>query len=123
MPFSIRGSAVADSEILPASTPIEGGQHNVSVATDVAVVTAGIPAALGGLSVDIAKSKKLGIVGWLAIGWMVVVALMVIVPGIFPVTSLHDRSIEAITNDDFSPSLQHPLGLDTSGYDMLTKVV
>jgi peptide/nickel transport system permease protein len=110
-----------ETELLP-SAPIEGGTHDVSIATDAAVVTAGMPAALG-VSVDVAKSKRLGIVGWFAIGWLVLVALMALVPGIFPVTGLHDRSIDAITNDKFSPSLAHPLGLDTSGYDMMTKVV
>lgn len=108
---------------LAADKPIEGGGHDVSVATDAAVISAGIPAAIPGVSVDIAKSKKLGIVGWFAIGWMAIVLLMAIAPGIFPVTGLHDRSIDAITNDKFSPSLGHPLGLDTSGYDMLTKVI
>ena len=108
---------------LVGEKPLEGGQHNVSIATDAAVMAAGVPAAIGGLSVDIAKSKRLGIVGWFAIGWLGIVVLMAVVPGIFPVTGLHSRSIDAITNDSFGPSLNHPLGLDVSGYDMLTKVV
>jgi len=102
--------------------PLEGGGHDVSIATDAAVMTAAVPAAIGS-SIDIARSKRLGIMGWVAIGWMALVMLMVIVPGIFPVPGLHERSIDAITNDSFGPQKGHPLGLDTSGYDMLTKVI
>jgi len=61
--------------------------------------------------------------GWFAIIWLGLVVLMALVPGIFPVTSLHSRSIEAITTDSFGPSLHHPLGLDVSGYDLLTRVI
>jgi peptide/nickel transport system permease protein len=112
-----------DAGLVGAEKPIEGGHHNVSIATDAAVVTAGVPAAIGPVSVDIAKSKRLGIVGWFAIGWLAIVLLMAVVPGIFPIHGLHERSIDAITTGKFGPSLSHPLGLDVSGYDMLTKVV
>ena len=113
--------ADADLNAPAVPQPIEGGHRNVSIATDAAVMVAAMPAAIGG--VDVAKSKRLGIMGWFAIVWMALVALMAIVPGIFPVTSLHSRSIDAITSDSFGPSLQHPLGLDVSGYDLLTKVI
>src|SRR3954447_24620686 len=127
MPFSIRGSAVADQDVNDAwttGTPhtIEGGTPEVSIATDAAVMTAAVPAAIGS-SVDVSRSKRLGIVGWIAIGWMALVLLMVVAPGIFPVPGLHERSIDAITNDSFGPQKGHPLGMDTSGYDMLTKVI
>ena len=101
-------------------TPIHGGHRNVSVATDAAVIAAGVPAAIG---VDIAKSKRLGIMGWFAITWVTLVALMALVPWAFPVTDLHSRSIDAITTGSFGPSLEHPLGLDVSGYDLLTRVI
>ena len=101
--------------------PIEGGHREVSVATDAAVVTAGVPAAIGG--VEKAKSKRLGVMGWLAVIWVGLVVLMVFLPGIFPVTDLKSRSVEAITSQSFGPSLDHPLGLDVSGYDLLTKII
>jgi peptide/nickel transport system permease protein len=114
---------VADADLNPpaASPPIEGGHRNVSVATDAAVLVAAVPAAIGG--VDVARSKRLGIMGWFAIIWLGLVVLMAIAPGVFPVTSLHSRSIDAIVNDSFGPSLRHPLGLDVSGYDLLTRVI
>lgn len=101
-------------------TPILGGKSGVSLATDASVVTANLPAAIG---LDIARSKRLGVMGWLALVWIALVALMAIVPGVFPVTDLHDRSVEAITSKSFGPSLAHPLGLDVSGFDLLTKVI
>jgi peptide/nickel transport system permease protein len=80
-----------------------------------------LPSAIGGI--DIARSKKLGVMGWFAVIWLGLVVLMALVPGIFPVTDLHSRSIDAITNDSFGPSLAHPLGLDVSGYDLLTRII
>jgi peptide/nickel transport system permease protein len=102
---------------------MDGGSHDVSVATNAAVVAAGVPAAIGGLSVERSRSKRLGIMGWLAMIWVGLVVLMTFVPGIFPVTDLHSRSVEAIVNKQFGPSLAHPLGLDVSGYDLLTRVI
>ena len=113
--------ADADLNAPPVPQPVEGGHRNVSVATDAAVVVAAMPAAIGG--VDIARSKRFGIMGWFAMIWLSLVALMAIVPGIFPITDLHSRSVDAIVNDHFGPTLRHPLGLDVSGYDLLTKVV
>jgi len=84
------------------------------------VVDAAIPAAIG---VDIARSKRLGVMGWLALVWVTLVVLMALVPGVFPVTSLHSRSVHLIVTDHLGPSWRHPLGLDNSGYDLLTKVI
>jgi peptide/nickel transport system permease protein len=75
------------------------------------------------VEVEKARAKRLGIMGWLAIGWLVLVALMAIAPGIFPVPGLKERSREAVLNDDFGPQPGHWLGLDTSGFDMTTKVI
>lgn len=103
-----------------SSAPIEGGHREVSVATDAAVVSSALPTAIG---VDVAKSKRLGIMGWLALLWVVLILLMAFVPWAFPVTDLRARSLDAIRAQSFGPSLDHPLGLDVSGYDLLTKVV
>lgn len=92
-------------------------------AVDPGLVVPGTLAAAVPVTVDRAKSKRLGIVGWFAVVWVVLVALMAIVPGIFPVTDLHTRSVEAITTQEFGPTLDHPLGLDVSGYDLLTRVI
>lgn len=75
------------------------------------------------VSVERAKSKRLGVVGWFAIVWLVIVALMAVVPGIFPVPDLLERSRDAVVEKNFSPQPGHWLGLDNSGYDMASKVV
>jgi peptide/nickel transport system permease protein len=104
---------------LVVEPPILGGASGAAIA-------AGVSGALGGVApvrVDRARTKKLGVLGWCAIGWLGIVALMAIVPTFFPVPSLHTRSVDALLSDHYGPSLAHPLGLDTSGYDMMTKVV
>ena len=75
------------------------------------------------VSVERAKSKRLGLFGWLAIIWLGLVALMAIAPGIFPVPDLLERSRDAVIAKDFGPQPGHWLGLDNSGYDMAAKVI
>ncbi|MGH2685414.1 MAG: ABC transporter permease [Actinomycetota bacterium] len=73
--------------------------------------------------VERAATKRLGIMGWLAVGWLALVAIMVVAPGIFPIPDLDERSVEALRAREFGPSSGHPLGIDGSGYDMMAKVV
>lgn len=73
--------------------------------------------------VSLAKTKRLGPIGWLAIIWLVLVALMAFVPQLFPVPGLTERFPEALRERDFGPTAGHPLGFDTSGRDLLAKLV
>ena len=73
--------------------------------------------------IEKARTKKLGIMGWIAIGWLVLVAIMTIAPGVFPIPALDERSVEALRSKNFGPQSGHLLGIDGSGYDMLAKVV
>lgn len=73
--------------------------------------------------VDEAGTKRLGIFGWFAIGWMVLVALMAIVPWIFPVAEVDQRFREPIINDSYGPQGRHIFGFDDSGFDMVSKVI
>lgn len=73
--------------------------------------------------VSVSKSKRLGPIGWLAIIWLVLVALMAAVPQLFPVPSLTERFPESLRERNFGPTAGHPLGFDTSGRDMLAKVI
>ena len=77
----------------------------------------------GDVKVEKAKSKRLGLLGWLAVGWMVLVVLMALVPTLFPIPALTERSRDAIVNENFGPQSGHWLGVDGSGYDMASKVV
>lgn len=73
--------------------------------------------------VTLSKTKRLGPIGWLAIFWLALVALMAFVPQLFPVPDLTERFPEALRNRDFGPTAGHPLGFDSSGRDLLSKVV
>jgi peptide/nickel transport system permease protein len=73
--------------------------------------------------VTLSKTKRLGPIGWLAILWLTLVALMAVVPQLFPVPDLTARFPEALRERDFGPTSGHPLGFDTSGRDLLSKLV
>ena len=74
-------------------------------------------------TVTLSKTKRLGPIGWLAIIWLAIVALMAFVPQLFPVPGLTERFPEALRDRDFGPTAGHPLGFDTSGRDLLSKLV
>lgn len=74
-------------------------------------------------TVSLSKSKRLGPIGWLAIIWLAIVALMAFVPQLFPVPGLTERFPDALRDRDFGPTAGHPLGFDTSGRDLLAKLV
>jgi peptide/nickel transport system permease protein len=77
----------------------------------------------GDSTVSLSKTKRLGPIGWLAIVWLVLVALMALVPQLFPVPGLTERFPETLQTRDFGPTSGHPLGFDTSGRDLLAKLV
>jgi peptide/nickel transport system permease protein len=70
-----------------------------------------------------ARTKKLGVFGWLAIVWLALVVLMALVPTLFPVPAVDERFREPIISDSFGPQGSHFLGFDDSGFDMASKVV
>jgi peptide/nickel transport system permease protein len=110
----------------PDPGPISHDAEAPLVAVDPGLVVPGTPAAAAvpaPVEVERSRSKRLGIFGWFAIVWLVLVALMAIVPGIFPGPGLYERSREAIVAQDFGPSADHWLGVDNSGYDLMTKVI
>jgi len=112
------GDAIHDRDLI-AGAPVSPTELDVVVAEAVdAVIVVDTEA-----EIERAATKRLGIMGWLAIGWMALVALMTIAPGLFPIPSLDERSIEALRSGNFGPQSGHPLGIDGSGYDMAAKVV
>lgn len=72
--------------------------------------------------IEMAATKKLGPMGWLAIGWLALVVVMAIAPGIFPFGELGERDIEALRSDE-GASLAHPFGFDSRGSDLMTRVI
>jgi peptide/nickel transport system permease protein len=73
--------------------------------------------------IERAAAKRLGILGWFAIGWMVLVFLMAAVPTLFPVPAVDETFREPIITDDYAPQPGHPFGFDDNGFDMLSRVV
>lgn len=74
-------------------------------------------------TVELSQSKRLGIMGWLAIGWLALVVVMAIAPWLFPVPELTERFPDTLRNRDFGPRSGHLLGFDSAGRDLAAKVV
>jgi peptide/nickel transport system permease protein len=116
---------VAD-QIDTTNAEVLEGDEGAAPAMDANLVVPGSLAATvpaGVVVVEKSKAKRLGLFGWLAIGWLSIVALMVILPGIFPGPGLLERSRDAIVAQEFGPSADHWFGVDNSGYDLMTKVI
>ena len=108
----------------PLEAPLDDpGAMGEPLNVEPALAGSAMSTTIAAVSVDRARSKNLGLMGWLAIIWMAIVIVMAIAPGIFPVPSLTERDREVLVSKDFGPQPGHPLGTDGSGYDMLTKVI
>lgn len=67
------------------------------------------------------RKKRLGIGAWIAIAWMVVVVGGAILSPVLPVPDpVSDAETSAIRQ---GPSVEHPLGADTQGRDLLSRVI
>jgi peptide/nickel transport system permease protein len=108
----------AQPEIIPEETAAPAVDPGLVVPGSLAAT---VPAAA--ITVEKSKAKRLGVFGWFALIWLVLVALMTFVPGIFPGPGLYERSREAIIAQEFGPSAEHWFGIDNSGYDLMTKVI
>src|SRR5688572_23057134 len=94
------------------------------VAQDAVLAVAAVEAAEAApVEVEQARTKRLGVFGWFAIVWLVVVAAMAVAPGLFPVADVDHRFREPIVEDKFGPRTGHWLGFDDSGFDMMSKVI
>lgn len=80
--------------------------------------------------VDVAPSRKLGILGWISVGWLTLIGLSALLAPVLPLkdpnsrtgpTRLPPLNFADLTsgNVDFS----HPLGTNASGRDMLSQIV
>lgn len=72
--------------------------------------------------IEQAATKRLGIMGWLAIAWLLLVLVMALFPSIFPFGELGQRDIEALRSKA-GVSLDHPMGIDSRGSDLATRVI
>lgn len=73
------------------------------------------------VQVDVAAQKRLGLAGWLAIGWLGLLLLSAILAPILPIPGPKEKFLD-FAYDGFGTS-GHILGLDGNGQDLLSEVV
>ena len=71
-------------------------------------------------SEDLLVSKPLGILFWLAVGWVSLVVVLAIVANLLPLPNPDFQNYSAI---NASPSLHHLLGTDDLGRDLLSRLI
>src|SRR3954447_23505735 len=74
----------------------------------------------GAVVVEKSATKKLGVVGWIAIVWLVLVIGSAIFASYLPIPS---PSKTFVTEAGNGPSSGHVFGLDSSGQDMFSRVI
>jgi peptide/nickel transport system permease protein len=74
----------------------------------------------GEVGVEKAATKKLGLFGWLALGWMTNVLIWAIFAPVLPIPA-PDKHFLLHTNEGPSPA--HLMGTDGTGQDMLSRVI
>ena len=72
------------------------------------------------LSEDIMVSKPMGILFWLAIGWVALVVGLAVVAELLPLPNPNFQNYSAI---NASPSIHHLLGTDDLGRDLLSRLI
>jgi len=70
--------------------------------------------------VEKSATKRMGIVGWIAIGWLVATVLSALLAPWLPIPA-PDKKFILLRGD--GPSLAHPFGLDGIGQDMFSRVI
>jgi len=101
---------------LSSATAVDDG--DIAAGTQPLVLD--IPPVEGEVSVEKSATKKLGIVGWLAMFWMGLVIFCAVFAPILPIPA-PDKHFILNTNEGPSPS--HPMGTDGTGQDMLSRVI
>jgi peptide/nickel transport system permease protein len=70
--------------------------------------------------VEKSATKKMGVVGWIAVVWIVAVVGSAILAPLLPISAPDKKFIAEAGN---GPSLGHPFGLDGIGQDMFSRVI
>jgi peptide/nickel transport system permease protein len=78
-------------------------------------------AAASGVKVEVAKTRKLGVIGWAAVGWLVAIVGGAILAPILPIADPDERFRGLARQPPFTDG--HLLGGDRLGHDMLAQVV
>ena len=128
MPEPVEPTPVApagDTMTTPAwASPPPYGAHGAATATAAAGGVA--PAALvepvdAAPAVEVAGTRKLGLVGWLSLTWMTVLLLAVIFAPALPLDDPDESFLEIVRKGPIQPG--HVFGGDGNGRDMLARVI
>ena len=105
---------------MPEPSPDTGLQQQEAVpaGAQTLVLESDTPAAP--VEVERGATKKLGIVGWLAIIWVTAIVLAALLAPWLPIPKFDEKFIQQAGD---GPSLGHPLGLDSIGQDMFARVI
>jgi peptide/nickel transport system permease protein len=90
---------------------------------DIVVAPVSAPPGITGpgvIAVSPIFKKKLGVVFWLSVGWVVAIAFGAIFAGLLPIP---DPTHVAVTIPGSNPSLHHLLGGDELGRDLLSRII
>jgi peptide/nickel transport system permease protein len=74
----------------------------------------------GDVEVEKAATKKLGLIGWLAIVWLAVLSLAALLAPWLPIADPNKHFIQDVNE---GPSFEHWLGTDGVGQDLLSRVI
>src|SRR5262245_34788668 len=99
----------------PVAPPAPGGDDD-----DVTVAPLVVDTAPVAPEVEIARTKRLGIMGWMAIGWLGAVVLGALLAPILPIPAPNEPFFDKTSQ---GPQPGHPFGLDSNGYDMFSRVI
>ncbi|HZQ28224.1 MAG TPA: ABC transporter permease [Acidimicrobiales bacterium] len=74
----------------------------------------------GGSAEDVAARRKLPVLFWVSLGWLVLVAVLAVVAGVLPLPRPTETGAGPAR---MGPSAQHWLGTDSLGRDMLSRTI
>src|SRR3954451_23915637 len=104
----------------PSADPVTSTETSTPVEAGVQSLVLEPVARSGAVVVEKAATKKLGIVGWVAIIWLVLIIGSAVLASYLPIPS---PSKTFVTEAGNGPSAGHVFGLDSSGQDMFSRVI
>lgn len=96
------------------------GLLDSAAAVDAGIAVPSPPTPAGVQAVDIAPTRRLGVGGWLAIGWLLLVLVLALLAPLLPLEKPNE-TFPGLARE--GPSGEHLLGGDAIGRDVLSRVV
>ena len=105
----------------PVSRPPYGPNGGTATAAAGGVAPALVEPVDAAPAVEVAGTRKLGLIGWLSLSWMTVLLLAVIFAPALPLDDPDESFLEIVRQGPTQPG--HILGGDGNGRDMLARVI